>query len=132
MDNPTELVVASKSEVMETAHRFTEALAETPQFRKFEVSYQVFHQDLEAQAAYRALMNKQQSLRMTMMLNAIDEEERLVLKQLEEQFYSYQSVQDFIQAQEALISLCQEIGDVLSDVVGLNFGLACRVGGCCG
>jgi cell fate (sporulation/competence/biofilm development) regulator YlbF (YheA/YmcA/DUF963 family) len=124
--------VASKSSVMEVVRRFTETLAETAQYRALEETYLAFRQDHEAQAAYAALQDKQQSLRMVMMLNAVDEEDRLALKQLEDQFYGLKSVRDYIQAQETLISLCQEIGDFLSDAVGLNFGLVCRVGGCCG
>ncbi|MBW6465902.1 MAG: YlbF family regulator [Brevefilum sp.] len=134
MDNLTlnEPEVASKSRVMEVARRFTETLAETAQYRALEETYQAFRQDGEAQAAYTALQTKQQTLRMVTMLNAVGEEDRLALKQLEDQFYGLKSVQNYIQAQETLISMCQEIGDILSDAVGLNFGLACRVGGCCG
>lgn len=134
MDNLiwNELEVASKSVVMDAARRFTEALAESPQFRAFEDTYQAFRQDNVAQTAYKALQDKQESLRMMMMLNAVEEEERLALNKLEKQFLSYQSVQQYIEAQNNLISLCQEIGDILSDAVGLNYGLACRVGGCCG
>lgn len=134
MDNLTwnELEVASKPVVMEAARRFTEALAESPQFMAFEEAYLVFRQDNDAQKAYQTLREKQESLRMMMMLNAVEEEERIELNKLEEQFLSFDSVNRYIAAQNSLISLCQEIGDILSDAVGLNFGLACRVGGCCG
>ncbi|MDW7755944.1 MAG: YlbF family regulator [Brevefilum sp.] len=127
-----ELEIASKSVVMDSAQRFTEALAESPQFRAFEDVYQAFRDDNIAQTAYKALRDKQESLSMMMTLNAIDEEERSMLNKLESQFLSLQSVQRYIEAQNALIALCQEIGDIFSDAVGLNFGLACRVGGCCG
>ena len=134
MDNITinELEFASKTVVMNAARGFCEALTETPQFREFEEAYQSFHQDHQAQQAYKALQNKQQSLRMMLMLNAVDEKERQELKQLEEDFYWKDTVTRFIKAQETLISLCQEIGDIINDAAGLNFGLACNVGGCCG
>lgn len=127
-----EVEVASKSVVMNTARRFTEALAETPQFIAFEEAYQAFRQDEEAQRAYKALQQKQESLKMMMMLNAVDEEERQELRKLQEQFYQQESVQKYLAAQESLISVCQEIGDILSDATGLDFGSACRKGGCCG
>ena len=134
MDNVTlnELEFASKSVVMSAARGFSEALTETPQFREFEEAYQAFHQDQQAQSAYKALQNKQQSLRMMLMLNSVDEKERQELQQREEDFYRNDTVTRFIRAQETLISLCQEIGDIISDAAGLNFGLACNVGGCCG
>jgi len=127
-----ELEVASKAVVMNTARRFTQALAETPQFMAFEESYQAFRQDHAAQKAYEALQQKQESLRMMMMLNAVDEDERQKFQDLQAQFYQQETVQQYLTAQENLISVCQEIGDILSDATGLDFGSACRIGGCCG
>lgn len=127
-----ELEVAPKSVVMNTARRFTEALSETPQFMAFEEAYLTFRQDPEAQMAYEALQQKQESLRMMMMLNAVEDDERQELQNLQAEFHRQESVKDFIKAQENLISLCQEIGEILSDATGLDFGSACRIGGCCG
>lgn len=127
-----ELEVASKPVVMHSARRFSEALADSPQFIAFEDAYQAFRQDRDVQSAYQALRSKQESLRMMMMLNAVSEDERQELETLETKFYSYQTVKAYIAAQDALIALCQEAGDILSDAIGLDFGSACRVGGCCG
>lgn len=134
MDNIklNELEVASKAVVMNTARRFTQALAETPQFMAFEESYQAFRQDQQAQKAYDALQQKQESLRMMMMLNAVDEDERQEFQDLQAQFYQQEAVQQYLAAQEQLISLCQEVGDIFTDAIGLDFGSACRSGGCCG
>lgn len=127
-----ELEVASKTVVMNAAHGFVETLTETTQYREFEDSYQAFQQDSEAQKAYQTLREKQESLKAMMMLNALEEGDRQELKNLEDRFLGQASVKSYIEAQNSLISLCQEIGDILTDAVGLNFGLACRVGGCCG
>lgn len=127
-----ELEVASKSVVMHSARQFTQALAESPQFIAFEESYQAFRNDQPAQLAYQALQKKQESLRMMLMLNAVDDNERQELKELEEQFYRLETVQGYMKAQENLVSVCQEIGDILSDAIGLDFGVSCRIGGCCG
>jgi cell fate (sporulation/competence/biofilm development) regulator YlbF (YheA/YmcA/DUF963 family) len=127
-----EMEVASKPVVMHSARRFSEALAESAQFKAFEDGYQAFRQDDEVQSAYQALRSKQESLRMMMMLNAVSDEEHHELKALETEFYSEEIVQRYISAQEDLISLCQVVGDVLSDAIGLDFGSACRIGGCCG
>ena len=127
-----ELEVASKPVVMQTARRFSEALAESEQFKAFEEAYQAFRQDDDVQSAYQALRSQQEALRMMMMLNAVSDEERQAMTKLENQFYSNQTVQRYITAQDALISLCQAVGDILSDAIGLDFGSACRIGGCCG
>lgn len=134
MDNNklNELEVVSKAVVMNTARQFAQALAETPQFMTFEESYQAFRQDHEVQKAYEALQKKQESIRMMMMLNAVDEDERQKFQDLQTDFYQQETVQQYLAAQESLVSLCQEIGDILSDATGLDFGSACRIGGCCG
>lgn len=134
MEKPVfeEFEVASKSVVMHSARKFTEALAESPQFVAFEESYQAFRNDQQLQLAYQALQKKQESLRMMMMLNAVDDNERQDLKVLEDQFYSQETVRSYIKAQENLVSLCQEIGDILSEAIALDFGVSCRIGGCCG
>lgn len=131
-DQLSELEVTSPSVMRQTTRHFTETLAETPEFIAFEESYRAFRHDQEAQTVYQALQNKQETLRMMMMLNSLDEADRQELKKLENQFYQQATVQDYLQAQENLVSLCQEIGDVLSEAVGLDFGSSCRIGGCCG
>lgn len=127
-----DLEVASKSVVKVSAKQFTEVLTETPQYREFEESYRKFSNDEEAQEIYGALKQKQESLRMMMMLNAVDEADRLELEELEKKFYENGLVSRYLEAQEALLATCQQVGDVLSDAVGLDFGTSCRVGGCCG
>jgi cell fate (sporulation/competence/biofilm development) regulator YlbF (YheA/YmcA/DUF963 family) len=86
---------------MQTAYRFSEALAESEQFKAFEDAYQAFRQDDDVQSAYQALRSKQESLRMMMMLNAVSDEERQALKELENQFYGKETVQRYITAQDA-------------------------------
>lgn len=126
-----ELEVASKSVVKDSARKFSKLLAESPQFQVFEDAYQTFQQDTEAQTTYRELTYKQRSLRMKDP-NADIENELENLKELESRFYDMESVKQYIEAQENLLSLCQEIGDILSEAAGLNFALATKVGGCCG
>jgi cell fate (sporulation/competence/biofilm development) regulator YlbF (YheA/YmcA/DUF963 family) len=133
MDNQTinELEIASKSVVMNYARKFLKALAESPQFQEFEHAYQTFNQDKEAKSKYREMVDKQRLIRM-MAPNAIDENELKEYQKLEDLFYKLDSVQQYIKAQEILVSLSQEIGDILSEATGLNFALATKVGGCCG
>lgn len=126
-----ELEIASKSVVKDSARKFSRFLAESPQFKAFEDAYQTFQQDTEAQTTYREIMNKQRSLRM--MGQGTDLAKELEnLKELESRLYDMQTVKQYIEAQENLVSLCQEIGDILNDAAGLNFALATKVGGCCG
>lgn len=134
MENLTlnDLEIAPKSVVLQTARLFSKTLADTPQFQEFEESYQNFRQDLKTQKLYQELQKKQESLRVMAMLSAVSEKDRTELENLQKDFYRQKSVSRYLKAQEDLISICQEVGDLLSKSVGLDFGSSCRVGGCCG
>lgn len=127
-----DLEVASKSVVMQAAKQFAEVFAETLQYREFEQAYMAFRQDTEAQSAIREFQKKQSSLKALLMLNAVSEEDRNELQRLQDRFYSQPSVLRYAKAQEKLIAISQQIGDLLSGVIGLDFGNSCRTGGCCG
>jgi cell fate (sporulation/competence/biofilm development) regulator YlbF (YheA/YmcA/DUF963 family) len=124
--------VAPRSVVMETAREFAQALSETPQYREFEQAYLNFRQDTEAQKAIQEFQAKQASLKAMFALNAVSEEDRQELFRLREQFCLKPSFIRFVNAQEALVAYCQNIGDLLSESIGLDFGNSCKTGGCCG
>ncbi len=128
-----ELEVASSEVVMQAARQFAEAFTSTPQFQAFEKSYDVYRQDPAAQSALQAFQKKQASLKGLSMLNAVSEEDRQELQNLRDRFYQQVTVAQYDQAQADLIALAQEIGDLLSQSIGLDFGNSCRTtGGCCG
>lgn len=127
-----DLEVAPKSVVMQAAKQFAEVFAETSQYREFEQAYMAFRQDTEAQNAIREFQKKQASLKALLMLNAVSEEDRNELQRLQERFYRQSSVLRYAKAQEELIAISQQIGELLSSVIGLDFGNSCRTGGCCG
>ena len=127
-----DLEVTSKNVVIQSARFLTQALTETQQYHDFEESYKNFREDPEAQKTYNTLKQKQEALRMVMMLNALSDEERAELEKLEKQFLQNKAVMRYLAAQETLIQTCQQIGDILTEAAGLDFGAACRVGGCCG
>ena len=134
MDDMTlnDLEVASKSAVMHSAKQFAEALADTPQYREFEQSYFDYRKDIETQSVIQEFQKKQASLKALLILNAVPEEEQQELKRLQERFAQQPSVIRYTKAQNELIKLCQEIGDHLSQAIGLDFGASCKTGSCCG
>jgi len=127
-----DLEVASKSVVLEAARQFAETLSQTAQFLAFEQAYYAFRQDAAAQSAIREFQKKQDSLKALLMLNAVSDEDRQELQRLQDQFYRQPSVLQYAKAQEELIATCQEIGDLISNAIGLDYGSSCRTGGCCG
>ena len=127
-----DLEVSTRSVVMQAAKQFAETLGDTPQYREFEQSYLDFRQDAEAQSAIREFQKKQASLKALLMLNAVSEEDRQELQRLQERFIQQPSVLRYTKAQEELVAISQEIGDLLSKAIGLDYGASCKTGGCCG
>ncbi len=126
-----DIEISPPSVVSQAARDFASALAETPQFKAFEQAAFTFRQDKTARQAMQAYQDKQQSLRALLMLNALDAEQRAELDKLQNDFMSQPVVEKFLNAQEALVELCQELGDQLSASIGLNYAAACGVS-CCG
>ncbi|HAD07726.1 MAG TPA: YlbF family regulator [Bellilinea sp.] len=127
-----DLEVASKEVVMQAARQFAEVLAEAPQFQAFEQALFTFRQDAEAQSAIQEFQKKQASLKALLMLNAVSAEDRQELQTLLDRVNQQPSVIAYNQAQGALVALSQELGDLLSKAIGLDYASVCRTGGCCG
>jgi len=133
MDNMIneDIEIASPSVVRQAARDFAAALAETQQFKAFEQTAYAFRQDQAAQQAMQAYQQKQQSLRALLMLNALSAEQRDELERLQSAFINQPVVQEYFTAQAELATLCQALGDTLSESIGLNYAAACGVS-CCG
>jgi cell fate (sporulation/competence/biofilm development) regulator YlbF (YheA/YmcA/DUF963 family) len=127
-----DLEMVSRTAVMLAAKQFAEALADTPQFREFEQACFDFRQDTDTQNAIQEFQKKQASLKALLMLKAVSEADQQELNQLQDRFYQQPTVLRYTKAQEELMSMCQEIGDHLSKRIGLDYGAACKTGGCCG
>jgi cell fate (sporulation/competence/biofilm development) regulator YlbF (YheA/YmcA/DUF963 family) len=133
MDNKAinDIEVASPSVVRQAARNFASVLAETPQFKSFEQAAARFRQDQAAQQAMEAYKEKQMSWRALMMLNALSPEQRTELDTLKNAFVRQPVVEEYFKAQSDLATLCQTLGDALSESIGLNYAAACGVS-CCG
>jgi cell fate (sporulation/competence/biofilm development) regulator YlbF (YheA/YmcA/DUF963 family) len=133
MDNPIdENIEIVPLEVVRRAGRdFAAALAETPQFKAFEQATERFRQDPTAQQALSAYQEKQMAWRALIMLNALSPEQASELESLQTALVTHPVVQEYFQAQADFATLCQFLGDALSESIGLNYSAACGVS-CCG
>jgi cell fate (sporulation/competence/biofilm development) regulator YlbF (YheA/YmcA/DUF963 family) len=123
--------MAYPSVVKQAARDFAVALAETHQFKAFEQAAYAFHQDHAAQQAMQAYQQEQHSLRPLLMLNALSAEQRDELDRLLSAFIDQPVVQEYFTAQAELATLCQALGDVLSESIDLNYAASCGIS-CCG
>lgn len=123
--------VALPSVVLAAARDFAAALVEMSQYRAFEQVAERFRQDQAAQQAMAAYQEKQKTWRALIMLNALSAEQSTELESLKNAFLNQSVVQEYLTAQTELVSLCQALGDALSESIGLNYAAACGVS-CCG
>lgn len=130
-DIMNDLEISPPSVIRQAARDFAHALAETTQFKAFERASDQLHHDLVAQQAMQAYQEKQQSLRPLLMLNALSPDQQEELQKLHQAFTSQPVVQEYLLAQSDLAALCQHLGDLLSDSIGLNYAASCGVS-CCG
>lgn len=126
-----DIEIAPPSVVRQAARDFAAVLSETPQFKAFEQASDQFRQDQSAQQALAAFQEKQMSWRALMMLNALSAEQKAELESLQNAFANQPVVQEYFKAQTDITTLCQTLGDTLSESIGLNYAAACGVS-CCG
>ena len=126
-----DIEIAPPSVVKRTARDFAAALAETPQFKAFEQVAERFRQDQAAQQAMQAYEEKQISWRALLMLNALSAEQQAELDELHSAFVNRPVVAEYFKAQTEFATLCQTLGDALSESIGLNYAAACGAS-CCG
>lgn len=127
-----DLEIAPTSVVLQTARQLATLFGETPQFQEYEQAYLEFRQDDEAQNALQDIRQKQMDLKALIMLNAISDEDQQEMQRLQNRVNQCPSVIRYNKAQEELIAMGQAIGDLLSQATGIDFGAACKTGGCCG
>lgn len=78
-----------------------------------------------------AYQEKQIFWRVLMQLNTLSAEQKAELEGLQNAFMNQPVVQEYFKAQTEFATLCQTLGDTLSESIGLNYAAACGVS-CCG
>ena len=117
-------------DIHNAARSFAQALAESAEFQAFEQAAGRLQQVESAQQTIRAYQNKQQSLQMMLMLNAVSPQDQAELERLQKAFLEQPAVAAYLKAQEELNTLCQEAANLLSERIGLSYTAACGPG-CC-
>ncbi|MFO7623781.1 MAG: YlbF family regulator [Anaerolineales bacterium] len=120
----------TEEDIEQAVRDFAMSLTESEEFQAFEIAAQNLRQDTEAQEAIRAFQEKQSSLQMMLMLNAVSPEDRQELERLQKAFIAHPTVAAYLQAQDNLTAVCQTVAQMLNESTGLSFSAACGPG-CC-
>jgi cell fate (sporulation/competence/biofilm development) regulator YlbF (YheA/YmcA/DUF963 family) len=89
-----------------------------------------FRDDPVAKKPLAAHEEKQIAWRALSMLNAMSDEQKAELEASRVAFVDQPIVQEYFSAQTEMAALCQELGDTLSESIGLNYASSCGVSWC--
>jgi len=117
--------------LMNTVQQFCRTFAETPQFKAFEQANAFLQGDDEARAAARAYLSKYGSLRVSIMLKTVTDQDNLELQNLKAAYDQLPSVVAFADADLKLRAISQTIGAMLSLSIGMDLGKNCPPPGAC-
>lgn len=109
---------------------FARAISESQEFLSFEEARKKLKEDQKAQKLIKEFEDKQQLFQM--FGNSGDSQAQAELNEYREKMLAYPQIRDYLERQEALSRFFQELGKLISDVVGFDFGQACAPPtGCC-
>lgn len=108
-----------------------DALAEAPQFAAFEAASRRLEADAGAREALEAYQAMYRSLEVLVRLNALGPEQQDELDRLETAVAAQESIAAYSEAQGELAAVWQAVTALLSQRIGIDYGAASRVSGCC-
>jgi cell fate (sporulation/competence/biofilm development) regulator YlbF (YheA/YmcA/DUF963 family) len=116
----------------QAAREFAAALKETPTYQVLLAADKILEQDKDAEAALNAYNEKVQGLQAAEKDRLITKEEENELGELRMRYLHNPSVIEYARVQLELREICQQVGDLLTKEIGLDFGASACGGGCCG
>jgi cell fate (sporulation/competence/biofilm development) regulator YlbF (YheA/YmcA/DUF963 family) len=109
---------------------FAQAISESPEFLSFEEAKKKLKEDQKAQKLIKEYEDKQQLFQM--FGNSGDNQTQAELNKYREKMLAHPQILDYFQKQDDLTRFFQELGKLISDVAGFDFGQACAPPtGCC-
>ena len=120
-----------KSRLTAAIWNFSSAFSSSQEYKKFETTYSVMNQDAVAQKELEAFKQKQQEINQLFKQNGDREKALAELGKLQTSLLKNPAIANYTAAQEALMDLCTEAGDMLSKNIGLDYAAVCAPS-CCG
>jgi cell fate (sporulation/competence/biofilm development) regulator YlbF (YheA/YmcA/DUF963 family) len=109
---------------------FAQAISESPEFLSFEEARKKLKEDQKAQKLIKEFEDKQQLFQM--FGNSSDSQTQAELNKYREKMLTHPQIRDYFERQDDLTRFFQDLGKLISDVAGFDFGQACAPPtGCC-
>ena len=126
-----ELREDEKSRLSAAIWNFSTAFSSSQEYKKFETTYSMMNQDAVAQKELEAFKQKQQEINQLFRLNGDREKALAELGKSQASLLKNPTIANYSAAQEALMDICTEAGDILSKKIGLDYAAVCGPS-CCG
>ncbi|MGC9336247.1 MAG: YlbF family regulator [Anaerolineae bacterium] len=120
----------TEGEALEAARELAAAVARAAAYQAFDRAQSQMRRDPEAQSAIRTFQEKQQDLAWQVQFGLVGKDGRQELERLQQAMLAKPVVRHYVEAQEELSQLCQEVSELISEVIGLSFAASCGPG-CC-
>jgi cell fate (sporulation/competence/biofilm development) regulator YlbF (YheA/YmcA/DUF963 family) len=116
----------------QSARDFAAVLVQTDEYKALKAADAILEKDKQAEAALNAYNEKVRQLQAVVNERQITREEEAELGELRMVYMHNPSVIAYAKAQAELKEICQQVGDMLTKEIGLDFGASACSGGCCG
>ncbi|GAO01256.1 YlbF family regulator [Anaeromyxobacter sp. PSR-1] len=120
------------SATMDAARSLGRTIGETSAFKRFEIAFESFCADADAQRRLTDHRTRQLEVQQAATWGGADPSEERRLEEEWAALLALPVVHDYVHAEEHLTSLLREAAERISRGVGMDFGAACApAGGCC-
>ena len=120
-----------KSRLSAAIWNFSSAFSGSQEFNDYEKTLERMNQDVEAQKQLRIYQEKQQEINRNYRQDGNREKALAEMKKLQDLLMQNTAISVYTTAQEALMDMSTEAGDMLSKNIGLDYAAVCAPS-CCG
>ncbi|WP_128478234.1 YlbF family regulator [Halorussus pelagicus] len=117
------------SGVEELAGELGEAIAQTPEYRRFEETKQAVEDDDEAQEKVQEFEQLRQEFMLARQTGEATQEDVQKVREAQQELHSMPVMDEYLQAQEDLEEKMQTINETISEPLAVDFGD--QASGCC-
>ena len=110
---------------------FSSAFSSSQEYKDYEKTLSRMNQDAVAQKELKTFKQKQQEINQMFRQNGDRKKALAEMERLQDSLMQNTAISAYTIAQEALMAICTEAGDILSKNIGLDYAAVCAPS-CCG
>lgn len=129
VETEAETEASEPSRVEELAGELGEAIAETPEYRRFEETKAAVEDDDEAQEKVREFEQMRQEFMLARQTGEATQEDVQKVRQAQQELHALPVMEEYLEAQSELEARMEALNETISEPLAVDFGDQCS--GCC-